>query len=62
MSTELSRRDQRSLMVHLLYAMDSFDYEVSLESIVDNFERGFDCTIGFDSDVFHETAAIIAQR
>lgn len=62
MSTELSRRDQRSLMIHLLYAMDSFDYEVSLESIVDNFERGFDCQIGYDGIVFRETAAIIADR
>lgn len=48
---ELSRRDLRSLMFHLLYAMDSFDYQTSLGGIVDNMNRGFELDIPLDSDV-----------
>jgi len=46
---ELSRRDIRSLAFHLLYALEQFDYSVSLESIVDNFRRGFEMDIADDS-------------
>ena len=30
-SEELPRRDQRALIFHLLYDMDAFDYQTSLE-------------------------------
>ena len=38
---DLSRRDVRSLIFHLLYAAEAFDYQETLQSIVDNFNRGF---------------------
>jgi N utilization substance protein B len=50
----LSARDQRALILHLLYAADSFDYQVSLDAIVDNFSRGFDCVI-------EPTSALVIQ-
>lgn len=59
---DLSRRDVRSLIFHLLYAMEGFDYQTSLESIVENFNHGFDLSISFDSEVFKTTDAVIAQR
>lgn len=49
--SELSRRDIRSLIFHILYAYDAFDYQTSLESIVDNLNRGFDLDIPLTSEV-----------
>lgn len=46
--SDLSQRDKRSLVFHLLYAMESFDYDVSLESIVDKVSKTFDFTIPQD--------------
>ena len=59
---DLSRRQVRSLILHLLYAIDAFDYDRSLESIVDNFNRGFELSIPFDSEVFKITQLIIDTR
>jgi N utilization substance protein B len=58
----LSLRDQRSMMLHLLYAMDSFDYQASLDSIVDNFSRGFGYSIARAGAVFSTTSAVIDSR
>ncbi len=58
----LDWRDKRSLIFHLLYAAESFNYETSLESIVDNFGKGFGVIITPVDDVFQETASIIEQR
>lgn len=60
--TDLSRREKRSLIFHLLYAAEAFDYQSSLESIVDNFNRGFGLDIPFESDVFADAQAIIENR
>jgi N utilization substance protein B len=59
---DLSRRDVRSLVFHLLYAAEAFDYQESLQSIVDNFNRGFDLDIPFDSELVTVTGAIINSR
>ena len=59
---ELSLRDRRSVILHLLYAMDSFDYQASLESIVDNFSRGFGYTISTDSYIFITSQDVIDSR
>lgn len=56
---DLSRREVRSLIFHLLYAMEGFNYETSLESIVDNFNKGFDLNITKDSEVFKIAQACI---
>lgn len=59
---DLSRRDVRSLIFHLLYAADSFDYQLPLETIVDNFNRGFDLEIPLESEVVTTTSAVINDR
>jgi N utilization substance protein B len=59
---DLTKREIRSLIFHLLYAMDAFDYDTSLESIVDNFNRGFELEIPKDSLVYTITNAIIENR
>lgn len=59
---QLSEKDARSLIFHLLYAMDSFDYEVSLESVADNLSRGFDLVINQDDAVFTTAQAVVNER
>src|SRR5689334_22124891 len=59
---DLSRREVRSLIFHLLYAMEGFDYQTSLESIVDNFNHGFDLQIPGNSEVFTIAFTVIEQR
>lgn len=59
---DLSKREKRALIFHLLYAAEAFDYQSSLESIVDNFNRGFGLDIPFESDVFSDAQAIIENR
>jgi N utilization substance protein B len=59
---DLSKREKRSLIFHLLYAAEAFEYQASLESIVDNFNRGFGLDIPLDSDVVHTARAIIDAR
>ena len=58
----LSQRDRRALIFHLLYAIDAFDYSVSLESIVENFAREYECAINPNDQVFLTTEAVIEQR
>ena len=59
---DLSRREVRSLILHLLYAMDAFEYDRSLNAIVDNFNRGFELTIPLESHVFKVADMIITKR
>lgn len=59
---EFTARDSRSLIFHLLYAMESFNYEVTLDEIVENFNRGFELDITPESPVFTIAAACIEQR
>lgn len=59
---KLSESDQRSLVFHILYTADAFDYQTSLESIVDNFNRGFGIVVPTDSDVFYQANRIIQDR
>ncbi len=59
---DLSRREVRSLILHLLYAMDAFDYEASLDALVENFNRGFELAIPLNSEVYTIAGDIIAKR
>lgn len=59
---DLSRREVRSLIFHLLYAAESFDYQESLAAIVDNFNRGFELTIPMQSEVVKVAREIIEKR
>lgn len=59
---KLSQRDKRSLLFHLLYAAESFDYAVSLESLVHNFNRGFNLDVPVESDVVEIANTLITRR
>ena len=56
------KRQERALIFHLLYAAEGFEYHESLEAIVDNFNRGFEQDIAFDSDAFKIAQAVIQSR
>ncbi len=55
-------RKDRSLIFHLIYAMEIYDYDVSLASLVDNFNRGFELEIDPQSPLVQTAQAIIDQR
>lgn len=57
-----SRRQERSLIFHLLYVMDSWSYEEPLERVIENFNAGYDCSIAPDGEIAHMVQAIVAQR
>lgn len=59
---DLSQRDKRSLVFHLLYIMEVFDYEATMESIVDNLNRGFHMDVPLDAPEVEVARRIIEQR
>ena len=59
---DLSRREVRGLIFHLLYAAEAFDYQESLPSIVENFNHGFDLSIPMESEVVKTARDIIEKR
>lgn len=59
---DLSRRDVRSLVFHFLYAADAFNYEESISSIIDNFNRGFELSVPLDGELAKTVDSIIATR
>ncbi len=61
-SDDLSRRDLRALIFHLLYAAEAQEYEDSLESIADSLSRGFKIDIPFDGHAFQTAEQVINQR
>lgn len=57
-----SRRQTRSLIFHLLYAMEEHDYTLSLNAIIDEYNRGFELHIPFDGEIADITAGVIGDR
>lgn len=60
--TKLSIRDKRSLIFNILYIMESHDYSISMESIIDNLNKGFDLEVPLNSDVVAIARSIIDER
>ncbi len=59
---QLSMRDQRVLLFYVLYAADSFDYQISTASLIDNISKGFCLNIDPQSAVYAAAEAIIETR
>ena len=57
-----SRREVRSLIFHLLYALESNEYSVSVESVVENFNDGLDLEIEIDEEVIKSTKDIVEKK
>lgn len=58
----LSQRDRRSVIFHLLYLAESYDYTSSMESLADNLNRGFDLSIALQGPLVHVANAIVEKR
>jgi len=58
----LSRREVRSLIFHILYAAESFEYDTSVGAVADNFNRGLDLDIPIDSDAVTIAQKVIDQK
>ncbi|MFH1644668.1 MAG: transcription antitermination factor NusB [bacterium] len=61
-SRPTSRRDFRSLAFHLIYAMDRFDYQISLEEIIQDFQSGFEVEIEPGSYAVQMAKGVIDSR
>jgi len=59
---KLSRREIRSLVFHLIYAMESLDYTVSIQSVVDNYNKGLNFDIPLDCEAVISSQAIIDEK
>jgi len=59
---KLSRREIRSVIFHLLYAMETFDYEATMDEVVDSFNRGFSLDIPRNSEACIVCQAVIDSR
>ena len=55
-------RKKRSLVFHFLYAMDSLGYDTTLDSVIDNFNRGFDLSVEVDGEIAKIVQGIIANK
>ena len=57
-----TRRKTRSLLFHVLYAADAFDYETSAAEIAVNFNREYDTNIDLQGELVRIVNEIGAKR
>lgn len=62
MSSDFTRRETRSLIFHLLYAMESFDYDIEMSELVKTFNEGFETNISEDGEIAQAAASIVEKR
>ena len=55
-------RQRRSVIFHLMYALDAHEYDTSLASIIDTFNRGFDQNIESHGEEYQIVAAVTDAR
>lgn len=58
----LSRRALRSLIFHIIYAVDRFDYSEDLKTIIENFNKGFGLDLNQDSQAILIAKEIIENK
>lgn len=59
---ELSQREKRSLVFHLLYAAESYDYQEELPFLVNNLNKFFEYNLALEDDIVQAASAIIEHR
>lgn len=57
-----SRRKFRSLLFHILYAIDAFDYEVSARNVAEKLNNEYETDIDLDGDITKQVEAIASKR
>ena len=58
----VSRRDLRAIVFHILYAIEAYDYSISVDSLVDTLNRGFDLNVALDSEAVTMARLIVNDR
>lgn len=58
----LSQREKRSFIFHVLYLLDSFDYEISAPAAVQNVAHGFDIPVLIEPEFIETIEAIVDSR
>ena len=61
-TSAIGLRKKRSLIFHFLYAAESFEDDTSVESIVDNFNRGFNLSVPLDGEIVDTVNDVIANH
>lgn len=57
-----SRRKQRSLLFHILYAVDALDYEVSPREIASKLNDEYETDIDLDGEIVYQVTQITSKR
>ncbi|MBX9830533.1 transcription antitermination factor NusB [Candidatus Babeliales bacterium] len=57
-----SRRDERFVAFHLIYALDRFDYTVSLDDLIQDFKDGFNLDVDAESFAYQLAHGVVEQR
>ena len=57
-----TRKQMRSLIFHLLYVLEGFDYDSTLQAAVDNLNRGYDQHIKPDGEIVLAAQVIIEKK
>ncbi|MGB8468305.1 MAG: transcription antitermination factor NusB [Candidatus Babeliales bacterium] len=58
----LSQRDRRSVVFHLLYLAESYEYSGSVPSFADNLNRGFDLSISLNGPLVAIAEQVVDRR
>lgn len=61
-SCTLSRRDIRSIIFHLLYALESLDYGSSVQSVAIGFNNEYDACIPLEGEIIDTVSAVVDKR
>src|SRR5579872_1748453 len=56
------QRQRRAIIFHLMYALDAHEYDTSLASIIDTFNRGFDQHIEPHGEEYQIVTAVTEKR
>lgn len=59
MSAEFTRRETRSLIFHLLYAMESFSFDIELSELIEQFNQHFQTEIPLEGEIQQVTQSVI---
>ncbi len=61
-SCTLSRRDIRSIIFHLLYALESLEYSASAQSVALGFNSEYDMCIPVDGEIISTVTSVVDKR
>jgi len=61
-ANNLEQNEQRSLIFQILYILDSHNYDLNLESLIESFANNFQVVINPDSEIFNKISKILQNK